>query len=51
MYKLDIEVYTEWGEKYWAQAKYLVHGHDDVLWTNSIDEAIAFLKNSLKAIS
>lgn len=51
MYKLDIEVYAEWGDKHWAQAKYLVHGHDNVLWTNSIDEAIAFLKASLMAVS
>jgi hypothetical protein len=51
MYKLDIEVYAEWGDNHWAQAKYLVHGHDDVLWTNSMDDAIAFLKASLMAVS
>lgn len=48
---LDIEVYEKWGEGEWAQAKYLVHGHDDVLWTNDIEEAIAFLKSSLVAVS
>lgn len=51
MYKLDIEVYEKWGEGEWGQAKYLVHGHDDVLWTNDIEEAIAFLKSSLVAVS
>ena len=51
MYKLDIEVYEKWGEGEWAQAKYLVHGYDDVLWTNDIEDAIAFLKDSLVAVS
>jgi|AntAceMinimDraft_6_1070360.scaffolds.fasta_scaffold01061_9 hypothetical protein len=51
MYKLDIEVYAEWGENHWAQAKYLVRGHDDVLWTNNLNEAIKFLKASLVAVS
>lgn len=48
---LDIEIYDVWGEGVWAQAKYLVHGHDDVLWTNDIEEAISFLKDSIKALS
>ena len=51
MWKLDIEIYEKWGEGELAQAKYLVHGHDDVLWTNDIDEAIAFFKASLVAVS
>jgi hypothetical protein len=46
-----IEIYEKWGDGEWAQAKYLVHGHDDVLWTNNINEAIAFLKASLVAVS
>lgn len=48
---LDMEIYDAWGEGFWAQAKYLVHGHDDVLWTNDIEDAISFLKNSIKAVS
>jgi len=48
---LDIEIYEEWGDDHWAQAKYLVHGHDDVLWTNSLDDAIEFLKSSALAVS
>lgn len=31
----------------WAQAKYLVHGWDDTLWTDDIDEAMTYLKESL----
>lgn len=45
--KVDIEVYKEYGDPYWAQAKYLVHGKDDVLWTSSLDEALDFIKSSL----
>ena len=46
--KLDIEIYEKYGDDHWAQAKYLVHGKDDVLWTNSIDEAMQFLKHNLE---
>jgi hypothetical protein len=41
----DIEVYPD-GTGEWAQAKFLVHGYDDVLWTDDIDQAVAFLKES-----
>ena len=44
---LDIEVFDEYGEGVFVQAKYLVHGYDDVLWTNSLDDAIDYLKWSL----
>jgi len=48
---LDIEIYEKAGDdgwvKNWAQAKYLVHGFDDVLWTDDIDDALAFLKHSI----
>lgn len=30
----------------WAQARYLVHGWDDTLWTNDLDEAVQFLRHS-----
>jgi len=42
---VDIEIWDE--EDEWAQGRYLVHGHDDVFWTDSMDYALAFLKNSL----
>ena len=51
MWKLDIEIYEKWGKDEWAQAKYLVHGHDDVLWTNDLDEAMVFLRASAVAVS
>lgn len=28
----------------WAQARYLVHGIDDVLWTDDLDAALAYLR-------
>lgn len=46
---VDIEVYNRGGlGENRAQARYLVHGHDDVAWTDSIDEAMGFLKHSLE---
>lgn len=42
----DIEVYTKWGKDVWPQARYLVHGWLDVLWTNDIDAAMEFLRES-----
>ena len=46
-FKVDIEVYdTE--ETTWAQAKYLAHSYDDVLWTDDINQAIMFILESLK---
>ncbi len=43
---LDIEIYEKAGVGF-AQAKYLVHGFEDVFWTDDIDEALAFLKRSI----
>lgn len=44
---LDIEVYDTKDDD-WAQGKYLVHGYDDVFWTDSLDDAMSFLKDSLQ---
>ena len=44
--KLDVEIYDKNDE--WAQGRYLVHGHDDVLWTDNPEHALEFLKESLK---
>jgi hypothetical protein len=44
---LDIEIYDTDSDT-WAQGRYLVHGHDDSLWTDDIDDAINFLRESLK---
>lgn len=45
---LDIEVYNDWGDEYWAQAPFLVHGIDDVLWTESVDAVLAYLREELE---
>jgi hypothetical protein len=42
---LDIEIYDTEKSK-WAQGRYLVHGHDDVLWTDDLDSALEFLRES-----
>jgi hypothetical protein len=47
-FTLDIQVYRNYGDNCWAQAHYLVHGVDDVMWTDSLDEAIEYLKQELK---
>ena len=44
-FRLDIEVYESSNE--WAQARYLVHGYDDVLWTDDLDEALLMLRDSI----
>lgn len=44
---IDIEVYKEYGEDHYAQAKYLAHGYDDVMWTNDIDQALRFLRSQI----
>ena len=44
--KLDIEIYDPQKDS-WAQARYLVHGHEDVLWTDDPDQAVLFLRDSM----
>lgn len=46
---VDIEIYYNVKAGGWPQARYLVHGHDDVLWTDDLDTAIEFLKESCKS--
>ena len=49
---LDIEVYdTDDPGETWAQGKFLVHGIDDVLWTDNIADAINFFTESLEEMS
>jgi len=47
---LDIQIYKNYGEGFWAQAHYLVHGTDDVVWTNSLDDAVSYLRSELERI-
>lgn len=49
-FTLDVQIYKNYGEGYWAQARYLVHGIDDVLWTNSIEDVITYIKQELITI-
>jgi hypothetical protein len=42
---LDIEIYNTKTDD-WAQARYLVHGHDDVLWTDNLEHALEFIRES-----
>ena len=44
---LDIEIYENHNDESWAQGKYLVHGYSDVMWTDSIDNALEFLRQEL----
>ncbi len=48
--KLDIKIYKDYGDGFWAQAKYLVHGLDDVLWTNDIKQVLSFLEGELERL-
>ena len=43
---LDVEVYDQKGT--WEQGYFLVHGWDDVLWTDSVDDAINYLRSELE---
>ena len=47
---LDIEYYPNVTKDGWAQAKYLVHGYDDVFWTNNLDDAIDYLKQCFEEL-
>jgi len=47
IFTLDIEVYNKNINDEWPQGKYLVHGYDDLFWTDSIDDALSFLKRSI----
>ena len=48
---LDIEIYDDYGQHTWAQAKYLVHGSDDVLWTNDAESALGYLASEIRRCS
>ena len=42
---LDIEIYDPELDPF-AQGRYLVHGHDDVLWTDDLEAALSFLREA-----
>ncbi len=43
---IDVEVYDTKKDA-WAQGKYLVHGYDDVLWTDDPEAAAQYVKESI----
>lgn len=47
VYQVSIEIYEKYGKEHWAQARYLVHGITDLTWTNSLEEALSFLRIEL----
>lgn len=49
-FRIDIETYSCHGKGVWAQKRYLVHGIDDVIWTNSIYEALKFFSIELERL-
>lgn len=46
--KLDIEIHDPEQDD-WAQSRYLVHGRDDSLWTDDVEVALGFLRESMRA--
>lgn len=48
IFMVDVEVYEPHGEGQWAQARYLVHGKDDVLWTDDIEAVFNYLREDLE---
>jgi hypothetical protein len=42
----EIELYKDYGDGHWAQARYLVRGNDSY-WCNTIDEVLQAIKQTL----
>lgn len=51
VFSVDIEIHGTTEQDTWAQAKYLVHGYDDVCWTDELDVALEFLKEQILLIN
>ena len=49
-FTLDVHIYKEHGDGHWAQDHYLVHGIDDVVWTDSIDAVVNYLRAELERL-
>ena len=43
---VDIEVHAK--TEAYVQGRYLVHGDDDILWTDDLDAALAFVRDSVE---
>jgi len=46
--QVEVICYEKWGDEFFAQARFLVHGFEDVLWTNDYEEAAKFIRQELK---
>lgn len=47
--QVEVICYEKWGDDdVFAQARFLVHGFDDVLWTNDHKAAVEYLRQELK---
>lgn len=44
---LDVEIHPKAANNTWAQGKFLVHGYDDVLWTDDPRQAAEYLYNEM----
>lgn len=49
-YTLDIEIHETDEDEDFSQAIFLVHGYEDVFWTNSAKEAVEWLKHDLERL-
>lgn len=47
---IDIEIYEKHGDGYWAQKKYLVHGINDIMWTNDPKDVAEYIEEMLETI-
>ena len=48
---LDITIWREYGKDLFAQARYLVHGYDDVMWANDLEAAMQYLQQEAERIT
>jgi hypothetical protein len=53
MTTLDIEIYTpsEIAYQKGVQCRFLVRGHDDVMWTDSLEDAVSYLRSCVEAVA
>jgi len=47
---LDIEIYDDEIVDNWRQGKFLVRGYEDVMWTDDIEEALGFFRESIEML-
>ena len=50
-FTLDVVVHRWPTRDPFVQARFLVHGYDDVLWTDSIEAVVGYLKEDLERLT